>query len=335
MAVTTTNRIERIALVGLGSIGRRHLRLLNQLRPDLDVILVRSGQGSRWPEEALAIGSVNTIGEALALNIDAAIISSPAPYHVNQAIKLLEAGIPLLIEKPLSNNLDKTSLLKALAENTGVPVLVGYVLRYSLALQQFHKMLLGNAVGRVVGVSVDCGSYLPDWRPGQDYRTTASARPELGGGVLLELSHELDYANWLFGPFKSVDASIVSSGTLDIQVDDTADLELISEDGVKVIIHLDFVRRQPIRQCVIRGSNGNLTWNGINNRITLDHEIGETKSWGFNGERDDIFRAQLKHFFDCVENHELPKVKITDGIAALEIIEAAKLSQKESMVVNL
>ena len=333
--MTYNKNVKRIALVGLGSIGRRHLRLLKQLRPDIEVILVRSGQGSRWPEEALAVGSASTIDAAVAYDIEAAIISSPAPFHVNQAIQLIDAGIPVLIEKPLSNTLDKTNQLKMLAENTGLPVLVGYVLRYSLALQHFHEMLTGNAVGRVTGVNIDCGSYLPEWRPGQDYRTTASAKPELGGGVLLELSHELDYANWLFGPFKSVDASIVNSGILEMQVEDVADLELMSETGVKATIHLDFLKRQPTRQCVVFGSEGNLTWNGINNEVTLDQEIGEIRRWTFNDKRDDMFGAQLKHFFNCVEKGESPQVNLIDGIAALEIIEAARRSQKEDKVISL
>lgn len=333
--MTKHKRVQRLALVGLGSIGRRHLRLLKQLRPDIEVILIRSGLGSRWPEEALALRSVHTIEDALSHNIDAAIISSPASFHVSQAIELLEAGVPLLIEKPLSNNLDQTMQLKTLVKNTGLSVLVGYVLRYSLALRQLHEMLVGNAIGRVVGVNIDCGSYLPDWRPGQDYQATASARSELGGGVLLELSHELDYANWFFGPFKSVEASVINSGALDIQVEDTADLELISENGVNVIVHLDFVRRQPIRQCVILGSEGNLTWNGSDNNVTLDRVSGETKSWSFSGERNDMFRAQLKHFLNCIENGELPKVNLADGIAALEITEAAKRSQIEGKVISL
>lgn len=333
--MTHQKRVQRLALIGLGSIGRRHLRLLKELRPDIEVILVRSGQGGSWPEEALAVGSVSTIEEAIGLDINAAIISSPAPFHVNQAIQLIDAGIPLLIEKPISNTLDKTDQLKTLAENAGVPVLIGYVLRYSLALQQFHEMLIGNAVGRVTGVNIDCGSYLPEWRPGQDYRTTSSASPEMGGGVLLELSHELDYANWLFGPFKSVDAIVSNSGILDVQVEDTSDLELISENGLKIIIHLDFVTREPIRQCVVLGADGDLTWNGLNNEVTLHHKSGETKSWAFNCARDDMFRAQLKHFFNCVEKGEIPKVNLTDGIAALKIIEAAKRSEIESKRIEI
>ncbi len=333
--MTHNNVVRRLALVGLGSIGRRHLRLLKKLRPNIEVILVRSGQGSRWTEEALAVASVGTIDEAVAHDIDAAIISSPAPFHINQAIQLLDAEIPLLIEKPLSNSLDQTQQLEMLLKNIDVPVLIGYVLRYSLALQQSRDMLIGNAVGRVIGVNIDCGSYLPEWRPGQDYRTTASARPELGGGVLLELSHELDYANWLFGSFKSVSASVLNSGTLDIRVEDTADLKLISENGLQVTVHLDFVTRQPIRQCVVLGSEGKLTWNGLNNEVTLHREDVEKTIYAFNDERDDMFAAQLKHFLNCVEKGELPKVNLTDGITVLEIIEAAKRSQLESKVICL
>lgn len=328
-------RIQRLALIGLGSIGRRHLRLLKQLRPDIEVILVRSGRGSRWPEEALAVGSVSTIEEATTFGISAALISSPASFHVNQAIQLLDAGIPMLIEKPLSTSLDQARQLKMQAESTGVTVLMGYVLRHSLALQHFHKMLIGSALGRIVGVNIDCASYLPDWRQGQDYRTTVSARLELGGGVLLELSHELDYANWLFGPFKSVYASVINSGTLDIQVEDTSDLELISENGLKVIIHLDFVTRRPIRQCVVLGAESKLMWNCLNNEVTSHHESGEIQSWAFSGDNDNMFGAQLKHFFNCVEKSELPKVNLTDGIAALEIIEAARRSQIENKVIRL
>lgn len=327
--------IQRIALIGLGSIGRRHLTLLLKFRPDIEVILVRSGYGDRCALEALAVASVSKIDEAISLGIDAAIISSPAPFHINQAIQLLDAGIPLLIEKPLSNNLEKTHQLMTLAENTGLPVLIGYVLRYSLALRKFHEMLGGSAVGRVVSVNIDCCSYLPAWRPSQDYQTTVSARPELGGGVLLELSHELDYANWLFGPFKSIKASIVNSGELNIQVEDTADLELISEDDVPVVVHLDFVKRQPTRQCIVFGTEGRLTWNGIDAEVTLHNKWGEATCWAFDGERDFMFNAQLQHFFSCVENGELPTVNIADGIAVLKIIEAANLSQSERKVMYL
>lgn len=327
--------VRRLAIVGLGSIGRRHLRLLTTLRPEIEIILVRSGRGSCWPEEALAAGSVSTIEKALNLALDGAIISSPAPFHVKQAVELLGAGVPLLIEKPLSHNTENTNHLKTLADNASLPVLVGYVLRHSRALQCFREIFFRNTTGLVAGVNVTCGSYLPDWRPAQDYRMTASARAELGGGVLLELSHELDYAHWLFGPFKSVRATLKNSGTLGIEVEDTADLELVSKKGTPVTIHLDFLSLQPIRQCIVYGYENTVSWDGIRREVSLVRKSREKQTFSFNCGSDDMFGAQIKHFLDCIEFGVLPKVNLNDGISTLRIIEAAKRSQLERRVIDL
>ena len=327
--------VKRIALVGLGSIGRRHLRSLKSLRPEIEVILVRSGHGRRWPEEGLAKVSVSSIDEAIAKGIDGAIISSPAPCHIQQAIQFLKVGIPLLVEKPLAHNMDDIGELKGLSDRIGVPILVGYVLRHSTDLQYFREKLAENMVGRMVGATIECGSYLPDWRPEQDYRMTASARKDLGGGVLLELSHELDYANWLFGPFKSVKAVLLNSGKLDINVEDTADLILTSKSDLTISIHLDFCRPEPIRHCTFEGSEGRLIWDGIGCSVRLQHGNGETGFWPFTTERDANFIQQLRHFLSCVEQGNSPEVTLHDGIAVMTLIEAARKSSLENAVAHL
>ena len=174
------NRIQHIAVVGLGSIGRRHVRNLKRLRPELEITLVRSGQGPVWPEEQLAERIVKTSAEAIAVGAQAAIISSPAPFHVPQAQEWLKEGRPLLIEKPLSYDTTGITDLKALAEAQNIPVLVGYVLRYDLAAQHFYHWLKSKEIGELLHVCIECGSYLPDWRPEQDYRKSASASMALG-----------------------------------------------------------------------------------------------------------------------------------------------------------
>ena len=327
--------IKSVALVGLGSIGRRHLRLLKALRPEVEVILVRSSHGQSWPEEDLAKESVSSIDEAIEKNIDAAIISSPAPYHVQQAIQFLKAGIPMMIEKPLSHNMDDIQELKDLSDRIRVPILVGYVLRHSSDLNYFSERVSEKSVGRMISANIDCGSYLPDWRPEQDYRMTTSARKDLGGGVLLELSHELDYANWLFGPFLSVEATLLNSGTLDIDVEDTADLILTSKSGLTISIHLDFCRPDVIRQCTVEGSEGRLSWDGIGHSVRLQRESGETGVWPFTIERDDKFIEQLSHFLFSIEQGDEPKVTLDDGIAVMTLIEAARRSSRENAVVHL
>lgn len=331
----SSKTIKRVALVGLGSIGRRHLRLLKAMRSEIEVILVRSGHGRSWPEETLSTESVSSIEEAIAIGIDAAIISSPAPYHVQQAMQFIAARIPLLIEKPLSHSMDDIQELKDLSDRIRVPIMVGYVLRHSMDVCCFHEMATKQAVGRASRVLIECGSYLPSWRPDQDYRMAASARKELGGGVLLELSHELDYANWLFGPFQSVEATLLNSGTLEIDVEDTADLILTSKSGLAISIHMNFCRPDAIRQCTLEGSEGCLAWDGIVHSVRLQHESGETGFWPFTIERDAMFREQLRHFLSCIEEGDLPKVTLDDGIAVMTLIEAARRSNRENAAVQL
>ena len=328
-------KIRRIGLIGLGSIGRRHLRVLKELRPDLEVFVVRSGLGPKCVEESLADGIVRSVEALGGLAIDAAIIASPASYHVDQALKLVELAIPLLVEKPLSHDLDKTRELQRLAESEQVCILIGYVLRHSEDLNYVHEMIVDGGFGAISEVTIVCSSFLPDWRPGQDYRESVSAKGDLGGGVLLELSHELDYANWLFGPFKSVEANITNSGKLQLEVEDTADLRLISHTGVRVSIHTDFVSRQSVRECVIAGKNGGLRWDGINRSVTSQRNAECEKVVKFDTNRDRMYRSQLSHFLGCVECGVQPRVGLGEGIEVLELIEAARRSDKESGVVFL
>lgn len=318
------NRIQHIAVVGLGSIGRRHVRILKVLRPELEITLVRSGQGPVWPEEQLAQRVVKTSAEAIAVGAQAAIVSSPAPFHVLQGQEWLRAGKPLLIEKPLSHNTTGLSELKALMEAQNVPVLVGYVLRYDLAAQHFYHWLQSKPIGDLLHVRIECGSYLPDWRPEQDYRESASARTDLGGGVLSELSHEIDYANWFFGPFAEVQASLQYSKTLEIETEDGADLLLYNSVGLPVSVHLDFYRRVPTRQCRVQTTQGELVWDALAQKVGWTTAVGEVTEQHFSQARDDLFVRQLKHFFNCLENHEPPKVTLNDGMEVMQIIEKAK-----------
>ena len=106
-----------------------------------------------------------------------------------------------------------------------------------------RKNVNSNKLGSFLFSKINCSSYLPDWRPSQDYRRTVSSSSSYGGGVLLELSHEIDYANWFFGPFLKVQAVLKNTGTLEIDVEDIADLVLTNKNGMNVQIHLDFCSR--------------------------------------------------------------------------------------------
>jgi predicted dehydrogenase len=317
--------IKNIGIIGLGSIGSRHLRLVRELRPDLNVIAVRSGQGNKVFEEEVST-IVYSLEDAVDKSIGAAIISTPAINHVEQAIELMEKGIHVLIEKPLSHSLDNVNKLLGIAEKSKLVGLVGYCLRYDPGALKFNKMLNNKITGQILHARVECGSYLPEWRKGFDYRESVSAKRELGGGVLLELSHELDYVRWFFGEMKSAYANIQKSNTLDINVEDSAEIIFESELGFPVSVHLDFNSRIARRRCIARCANGDLTWDAIANKVTWQTDNNSEELETFKNDRDYIFKEQLNHFFNCVENKILPSVSISDGVAVLHMIDSIKKS---------
>ena len=320
--------INNIGIVGLGSIGCRHLRLARELRSDLNIVAVRSRKGKKIEEEKLVDSVVYSLEDAIGCGIEAAIIATPAVYHVQQAIVLMEKGIHVLIEKPLSHSLDNVNKLLRIAKISKLVGLVGYCLRYDPGALKFNKMLNNQKIGKILNAQVECGSYLPDWRKGMDYRNSVSAKAELGGGVLSELSHELDYIRWFFGEMKSVSANIENSGTLDINVDDSADMIFESEPGFSVSVHLDFNSRNTRRKCIARCANGDLIWDAIANKVTWKTANGSEELETYKNDRDYIYKEQLKHFFDCIENKKLPSVSIHDGVAVLDMIDSIKKSHK-------
>jgi len=318
--------VSHVAIVGLGGIGCRHLRLLKETRPDIEVTLVRSGHGRKWPEKDLADRTVSSITAAVEKNIQAAIIATPANMHLEQAKELAQAGIHMLVEKPLSHRSDGIDQLIAKVQENEIIGMVGYVFRHHPAAKRFKKLFDAGTLGKPLHARVECGSYLPEWRPEQDYKKTVSASKDLGGGVLLELSHELDYIRWFLGDITEVTAKLYNSGTLEIDVEDSADLILNSKGSVPVSMHIDFNRRHPVRKCEVQGTNGMLTWNVLEQKISWELIGVEARDELFNFGRDFVYREQLSHFLNCIEHGTPPAVTLADGEAVLRLVEAAKIS---------
>jgi len=327
--------INCLAIVGLGSIGRRHLRLISEIRPDIKIIVVRSGHGSACDEEKMAVKVTDSIGDAIKEGIQAAIISSPATLHLKQSLELAKNGIHLLIEKPISHTSDRVKELLKIVNENRITTMVGYVLRYDLGAIKFKNWLDNKIKGKILHARIECGSYLPDWRPDQDYRKTVSALPELGGGVLLELSHELDYLHWFFGNPVDVQAQIRNSGTLDINVEDQADLLITSKQGYPITVQIDFNRRHIERKCKVLTTEGELIWDAVNKNVTWKGVNKEQSKYEYNNERNSIYRKQLEVFFDCIENDNDPIVTVKDGINVISLIDAVRNASEKGIKVSL
>lgn len=338
MANTKTLRIKRALIVGLGSIGLRHLRLLRERLPDIEIMVLRHSLGADIDEGA--DHSTNSIEDAIKFAPDIAIIASPATFHSSQAIPLANAGIHTLVEKPMAATTCEAEKMLSAANTAGAVLQVGYNLRFLESLCMFKSTLDSAKIGRVFSVRAEVGQYLPDWRPGRDWRSSVSARAELGGGVLMELSHELDFLHWIFGDVKSARGWTGHQGGLQLQVEDTvhAVLEFTSSfpkgnNGVAPVasVSLDFARRDTVRVCTAIGEEGTLTWNGITSQVVfIGPDQKPTVLFDKKPDRDFSYRAQLEAFLTAVENKDSATANSDDGLRVMRTIAAIKQSHENS-----
>ena len=320
---------QRFLVVSLGSIGRRHLRNLRALRPQSRIGVLRltaSGANEELPEGAdLQFTSIN---DALAFAPSAAIIASPASTHLAVAMPLARAGVPLLIEKPLATSC--TGLDELLTAAGEIPLMVAYNLRFLPSLIEARRLIHAGAIGEVLAVRAEVGQYLPTWRPASRYQDTVSARQALGGGALLELSHEFDYLYWMFGLPARVTASGGRYSALEIDVEDLVSVNLEYEAPRRLVhVHLDLLQRATTRGCKFIGSEGTLRWDGIAD--TLECYTPATAEWRcvetrLCADRNEMYVAELAHFLQCVVRGEKPLVDLRAAHDVLAIVDAARAS---------
>ena len=321
--------IDRVLIVGLGSIGQRHLRLARILLPQADIRVLRHQPCKDLPE--FANGCFSQLNEALAFAPQLAVIASPASFHLPVANALATVGKHLLVEKPLASELTGVEEFIACCLIKHVVLLTGYNLRFFPSLQKFRTLLHANAIGRVLSVRCEIGQYLPTWRPGSDYREGVSANRALGGGALLELSHELDYLRWIFGEIDWVTAVLSRQSTLEIDVEDTAHLTLgfcdgEGKSGLIGTVNLDFIRHDTTRLCTAIGELGSLRWNGLTGVVEL-FEAGSSnwrELFQHQPQRDESYLDEWQHLLACIQRKAIPLVSGADGLQVLRVAEAAR-----------
>lgn len=317
--------MSKVAVIGLGNIATRHRRNLKSLFPNVE-LLVMSASG-RIPTEEISDsdGIVTSIEALIEANVELVIVASPAPFHSQHSIPLIEAGIPTLIEKPVTTTCEDVNAIKKAIAEYGTPVAVGYCLRYLPSVQKLKVLLDNKAIGTLYNADIEIGQYLPDWRPSKDYRECVSANEKLGGGALFELSHELDYAQWLLGPLKFQHAILRSSDELGLQVEDMADILALTESGAVTNIHLDFLQRKAHRQCSFVGSEGRIDWDLIQNQLTLT-TAAETKILYSEPEWDknQMYLAMVTDFIQMIQQQPHNCIAVNDASLTVDFISQIK-----------
>ncbi|MGL5840130.1 MAG: Gfo/Idh/MocA family protein [Sphingorhabdus sp.] len=329
----------RFLIVSLGSIGRRHLRNLRAMNPDAEIAILRlSGTKSDQYVQGANVVTAS-IDEAIRFAPHAAIVASPASTHADIACKLAERGIHLLIEKPLACDVTSANRIALAAQKSGVTCMVGYNLRFKPSLIEVRNLLTAGRIGKVLSVRAEVGQYLPSWRPEQDYRTGVSAQANMGGGALLELSHELDYLIWLFGMPDRVHCTMGRYSDLEIDVEDLVNLTMeYDEPGRLIDVHLDFLQRKAVRHCRFIGSAGTMTWDAIADTVRLEGmaDGDQDQSIGpFEADGNKAYLAEIDHFIHAIVDTAQPEPDAAAGRDILTVVEAARLSAASGSTVKM
>lgn len=318
----------KILLIGAGSIGRRHINNLNLLGYDnIDVVDISNANLDYAKKNFKIKDTLDDFKNVLSSeSYKVAFILTPPIYHIQIALELARMGIDLFIEKPLSHNLENVDELMKIKENNNLIMMVGYNQRFNFGLKKLKSYMEEGILGKIYYIRAEIGQYLPDWRPWQDYRKSYTAIKELGGGIILDGSHEVDYVMWLANNrLKEVKTTYDKVSDLEINVEDIAETTLKFENGIIASIHLNMIERGYNRYCKVVGEKGSIKWVFKDNVFEFyDGESNKLMTEKYEFDPNHSYLEELKHFFYCIENRSEPLSNVYTAKETLKTVMRIK-----------
>lgn len=344
----------KILMIGLGSIGQRHLRNIKRTFGDeheiyayrtrrlqqtfSDDLKVRDGVSL---EEEYNLTVFTDLDEALKIKPDVAFITNITAKHIECALKCAKAGCNLFLEKPISDSMDGVLELQKVIQEKNLTVWVGYQNRYHLCVKRMKEILDTKAIGNLISVHSDFCERVTTMHTYEDYSTTYMARKDMGGGPVLNLQiHDLDCLQWLFGTPVSAYSVCNKNSGIDIDVEDSASTiyKFRDENGrlVPVYAYTDFLQFPPSHKMKVVGEKGRIEIDFLKATLLYvqDGEVVEEASYN-DFVRNQMFIWELTDFFECIEKKSEPFITFEQGIVSLKMALAAKISSKESREVLL
>lgn len=317
------DRVVRVAVIGSGSIGRRHVSAL-LARADVERVTVVTS----WADGAAALPDdprLEVVAPDAAFEADAAIVAVETDRHVAAAMPLLERGIDTLIEKPLSHTRDGLDALVAAAQESGARVFIGYNLRFLPAVRMLRGIVGSGVLGRVLYARFEAGQWLPDWRPGRDYRETYSASAARGGGVALDLSHEIDAMCFVLGDPRTVSVERRHVSDLEIDSDDLFEGRYDLPGGGMASVHLDYLAPRRVRTYRALGSDGEAVCDIANGTFTVTRDgVTDTHDDAALFDVAATYPAQVDAFLAAHAGGAGDVLAtLADGVRVLELLEDA------------
>ena len=294
---------ENFLIVGCGSIGKRHIGNLKKIGVKNIIACDLRKDRLKEVKSEFGVKSLNNLEEAWNCNPTVAFVTTPTSLHIPIAIEAAERGCHLFIEKPLSDTFETVDTLLEIVKRKNLVTIVGCNMRFHPGLRKVKELIDQNIIGTIVAARIEAGQYLPDWHPLEDYRKNYSARIDLGGGVILDAIHELDYARWFLGDVEAVACFAAKKSHLEIETEDTAAILLRFKNGVIGEIHLDYVQRIYSRSCQIIGDEGTIRWDyseGIVRSYTSTTDTWQKFDNPRNWTPNQMYVDELRHFLRCI-----------------------------------
>lgn len=328
----------KILVVGCGSIGKRHIRNLKAL--SVRDIIAHDVQPERCHEveREYGIKAYNDLKDALAQKPDAVLICTPTSLHIPPALSAAQNGCHLFIEKPLSHTLDGVDELLETVAQKNLITMVGCNMRFHPGPKKVKEIINSGLIGRLFSARIQTASYLPDWRPLQNYKESYSAREDLGGGCVLDCIHEIDLARWYLGDVKSVYSITKNMGVIDIETEEISEIVCEFRSGVIGSIHLDYISRTYERNNHIIGEKGAIFWDYRKGTVEVylaDEDKWEVYHQPLNYDTNQMFVDGLSYFISCMENNQNTFNDIEEATKALKFALAIKESSKINMSIKI
>lgn len=336
--------MKNILIVGLGSIGQRHYRNLKKIDKKFNFFAIRKKFRSPKLDKKnqvidsklnckdLKISLINE-NQIHQKNIDLAFITNPTSLHVKTANYLVKKNCSIFIEKPLSDSMKGVTILNKMIINRKINCEIGFQTRYDPLLNELKKIIDSKKFGKIVNVNINHNSYLPYHHKYENYKKGYAARKELGGGVLLCFSHELDYALFLFGrPKKIFPNFIINGSALKINVETAVGFSLEFNKNINVNFSLDFLRKKQKRVCEIQFEKTNITWDLNKKKIFKDGLVYKKTP---NLTRDNLFKIMLSKVLHNFQKQKNSKNTFENAMKNLILILKIKESLKKKKIINL
>jgi len=295
-------------VIGLGSIGRRHVRILRELGCQTAAVSSQS-------ESAIPV--YTSVREGVdGWNPGYVVIASPTAHHSQDLRAVLNSSFrgPILVEKPLFGFYETVDYFGSQL------ICVGYNLRFLSVIQRLRNLV---STHKILSAHLFNSEYLPNWRPQRDYRDTSSAKRTLGGGVLRDLSHEIDFLHYLQGTPRAVSAAIRQTGTLDIETEDSAHALLEHQDGSISTFSLSYLDRVRRREIHITTSTQTFHANLLDGKLYVGNDVENCFT-----ERDDTFRMMHRDVMSGVPSKTCTLSEGLDVVKTIEMLEKSSRTQK-------